>query len=138
MELTRKTRELLGATLFVSSITLSATCAALCTGRRAGAGLLASLAALECAAGAVLVCGTDQQLRARIEKKRAAAIAKDAGEAEFAKSEEGYEELFAEEDCARVEGDVRDELAGLDSARRKKSAQREIPRDEEATEAEFQ
>jgi hypothetical protein len=133
MELNRKTRELLGATLFVSSITLSATCAALCSGKRAGAGLLATLAALECAAGAALVCGADEQITKKLEERRAA---KEAAAAQIPTDEDGREELFAEEDCARVEADMRTEL----DREEKKAApeMREIPRDEEATEAEFQ
>ncbi len=134
MELNRKTRELLGATLFISSVTLSATCAALCSGKRAGAGMLAALAALECAAGAALVCGTDEQIKKAIEKRRAAAVKQT--EEEIPTDEEGNEELFSEEDCARVEADMRDELDRKVGDRT--PAVREVPRDEEATEEEFQ
>ncbi len=135
MELNRKTRELLGTSLFLSSITLSTTAAALCAGRRVGAGMLATLAALECGIGAMLVCSTDQQIREKIEKKRAAAVQR-AAHVEIPCNEEGYEELFTEEDCARVEATVRDELNRTKGEHT--VAVREIPRDEEATEEEFQ
>ena len=140
MELNRKTREILGATLFVSSVTLCATTAALCTNKRAGAAMLATLAALECAAGAMLVCGTDEQIREKVQKRRDAALAAAKAkeeEAEIVTDVEGYEELFSEEDCVRVEADMRDELEN-GNAEKAAPEVREVPLDEDATEEEFQ
>ena len=140
MELNRKTRDILGATLLASSVTLCATTAALCTNKRTGAAMLATLAALECAAGAMLICGTDEQIREKVQKRRAAAIAAAKAreeEAEIVTDEEGYEELFSEEDCVRVEADMRDELEN-NSIEKAAPEVREVLLDEDATEAEFQ
>ena len=129
MKLTRRNKEIVGISMLISAVSLLFTFISLACRKRSALTALAMLMAAEGAAGAALL------VEEPVRRKRAARRAvKEAEEAEL----DGVEELFSEEEADEAAAHIRGELGGKEEESDGPRALREIPRDEDATEADFQ
>lgn len=122
MKLSRRMKETLGLSMLISAVGLVVTFVAVACRKRSLLSAIALLAAGELAVGAYLVESTAPTSRAR--KARAAAP--------------GAEELFTDAECREANAHIRNVLCGRHEEEAAPRVIREIPRDEEATEADFQ
>ena len=116
MKLTKRMKEALGLSMLISAVSMVVTFVVLSCKKRSVLAALAAMAAVEGVCGACLLA--DRRT------KRA------GGEA-------CEEELFTEEECREVERCMRGVLGNRHSDDAAPRVLREIPRDEEATEADF-
>lgn len=114
MKLTKQIKESLGLSMLISATTLAAASAVLPTKKR---GVLLGIAALESACGAYLLA-----------ERRMRRVREEVCE----------DELFDEVECREAERRMRGVLGSRHSDDAAPRVLREIPRDEEATEADFQ
>ena len=116
MKLTRKQRDQIGLGALISAVVLAVTFITLSFRKRS---ILAALAAMAVAAGAVggvLLTDPDPRNRAK----------------------HGEEELFDEAECREADARVRQTLRGKRGGEGARNVLKEIPQDEDATEADFQ
>ena len=116
MKLTRKQKDRIGLGALISAVVLTVTFITLSFRKRS---ILAALAAMAMASGAVgglLLTDSDAQSRAK----------------------HGEEELFDEQECREADAHIRRVLGGKQGEETAPSVLREIPQDEDATEADFQ
>ena len=124
MKLTRRNKEIVGISMLISAVSLLFTFIALACRKRSALTALAMLLAAESAAGAALL--VEEPVRRKAAARRAAKESEESALDEV-------EELFSEEEADEAAAHVRGELSGNEPR-----ARREIPQDEDATEADFQ
>ncbi|MBQ3483865.1 MAG: hypothetical protein IJA78_06825 [Clostridia bacterium] len=129
MKLTRKNKEIVGISMLISAVSLLFTFITLACRKRSALTALAMLMAAEGAAGAALL--VEEPVRRKRAARRAA---KEADEAAIDEVEELFSEDEADEADARIRGVLSDKEEESEGPR----SLREIPRDEDATEADFQ
>jgi hypothetical protein len=117
MKLTKRMKEALGLSMLISAATMVVTLVVLTCKKRSLLAALAAMAAVEGACGAYLL--------AERHAKRVV-------------GEPCEDELFTEEECLVAERRMRGALGSRHSEDAAPRVLREIPRDEEATEADFQ
>lgn len=116
MKLTRRQKDTLGFGMLISAVGLVITFIALSCRKRSVFAALAAMAVAEGAAGYLL--WTDPNVK----KGR----------------KQSEEELFTEEECREADAHIRQVLRGKQEEETARRVLREIPRDEDATEADFQ
>ena len=121
MKLTRRMKETLGISMLISAVGLVVTFVAVACRKRSLLAAIALLAAGELVAGACLV-----------------EDAKPASRARKAKNALSEEELFTDAECREAHAHIRNVLCGRHEEEPAPRVIREIPRDEDATEADFQ
>ena len=129
MKLTRRNKEIVGISMLISAVSLLFTFIVLTCRKRSALTALAMLMAAEGAAGAALL--VEEPVRRKRAARRAA---KEAEELEI----DEVEELFSEEEADEAAAHIRGELGSKDEETDSPRALREIPRDEDASEADFQ
>ncbi|MBR6728507.1 MAG: hypothetical protein IKM08_09975 [Clostridia bacterium] len=117
MKLTKRMKEALGLSMLISAATLVVTFVVLSCKKRSILAALATMAAAEGACGALLLA------ERRIKRVQ---------------SEPCEDELFTEEECREANIRMRGVLGSRHNEDAAPRVLREIPRDEEATEADFQ
>ena len=122
MKLTRRQKETVGFSMLFSAITLMISFIVIACRRRSILAALAAIAAAEGVAGYLLL--TDPQPNKPRKRKKAA--------------EGDEEELFDEQECREADAHIRRVLGGKQGEETAPSVLREIPQDEDATEADFQ
>ena len=122
MKLTRRQKETIGFSMLFSAIVMVISFIVIAFRRRSFLAALAAVAAAEGAAGYLLL--TDPQPCKPRKRKKAA--------------EADEEELFDEQECREANAHIRRVLGGKQGEEAAPSVLREIPRDEDATEADFQ
>ncbi len=116
MKLTRRQKDTLGLGMLISAVGLVITFIVLSCRKRSIFAALAAMAVAEGVAGYLLL--TDPNPRKM--KKH------------------GEDELFTEEECREADAHIRQMLRGKQEEEAARRVLREIPRDEDATEADFQ
>ena len=129
MKLTRRNKEIVGISMLISAVSLLFTFITLACRKRSALTALAMLMAAEGAAGAALL--VDEPVRRAKAARRAA---KKAEEEEMSE----VEELFSEEEIDEAAAHIRTVLAGRQEEGELPRALRDIPQDEDASEADFQ
>ena len=125
MKLTRRQKETVGLSMVFSAITLMISFIVMAVRRRSILAALAAVAAAEGVAGYLLL--TDPK-PAKSRKRSKSGKGTDKEE----------EELFDEEECREADAHMRRVLGGKHGGEVAPRVLREIPRDEDATEADFQ
>ena len=128
MKLTRRNKEIVGISMLISAVSLLFTFITLACRKRSALTALAMLMAAEGAAGAALL--VEEPVR------RAKAARRAAKQAEEEMSE--VEELFSEEEADEAAAHIHTVLAGKQEEGELPRALRDIPQDEDASEADFQ
>lgn len=123
LKLTRKAKEMLGISMLISATSLVIGFIVLAYRKKSIAAAVLALAAAEGVTGAVLLSDATSRRRARSARRRA-----DAEELE----------LFDDAECRAATAHMQSVLGGRHDEGEPASMLREIPRDEEATEADFQ
>ena len=123
IKLSRRAKEAVGISMLISAFSLVIGFIVLAYRKRSIAAAVLALAAAEGAPGAILLADASS-------RRRAKKAARDANEEEI--------ELFEGEDCEAARVHMRTVLGGRHDEGEPTSILREIPRDEEATEADFQ
>ena len=116
MKLTRKQRDTLGLGMLISAVGLVITFIVLSCRKRSVLAALAAMALAEGSLAYLLLTDPDP----RIVKKN------------------GEEELFTDEECREVDARIRQTLRGKSEVEATRKVLKEIPMDEDATEADFQ
>ena len=123
MKLTRKQKETVGFSMLFSALVLMISFVVTACRRRSILAALAAIAAAEGVTGYLLL--TDPQpAKPRKRKKKV--------------PEGEEEELFDEQECREADAHIRRVLGGKQGEEAAPSVLREIPQDEDATEADFQ
>ena len=123
LKLTRKAKEALGISMLISATTLVVSFIVLACRKKSIAAAVLALAAAEGAAGAILLSDATSRRRAKSARRRADAEAL---------------ELFDPEESRTAAAHMASVLGGRHDEGEPASILREIPRDEEATEEDFQ
>ena len=134
MKLTKRTKETLGISLLISAVSLAITFVVLSVRKRSFLQALLVLATAEGTAAGLLLADKEGKLPKPNLKKKFV-------RAEEAANEDAEEtELFDEETGKEAEEQIKEVLGGWrdDETASAPRARREIPRDEEATEQDFQ
>lgn len=116
MKLTRKQKENLGFSMLISAVGLVITFIVLSCRKRSVFAALSAMALAEGAVGYLLLTDPDPR---KVKKQEA-------------------EELFSEEECREADAHIRQVLRGKRDGEASRQVLKEIPRDEDATEADFQ
>ena len=116
MKLSRRQKENIGFSMLISAIGLVITFITLACRKRSIFAAFAAMAVAEGALGYLLLTDPDP----RKSKKH------------------GEEELFTEEECREADAHIRQMLRGKQDGEATRKILKEIPRDEDATEADFQ
>ena len=117
MKLTNRIKEVLGLSLLISAVSLVVNVVVLACKKRSLLGALAAVAAAEGVCGACLLA-----------KKKMKKV----------QGEPAEDELFTEEECKEANARMRGVLGNRHDQEVAPKILREIPRDEDATEADFQ
>lgn len=137
MKLSKRTKETIGISMLVSAISLVVTFLVLSARKRSFLQALLILAAAEGTAAGLLLADRAgklpdvKEVKARLRKKSA--------EEEEAAPTEEETELFDEQTGSEAEAEIKEVLGGWrEEENAAPRARREVPRDEEATEQDFQ
>ena len=129
----KKTKQIAGIAMLFSAISLVVTFVVLSIRKRSFIQALLILATAEGTAAAILLADKEK-VKARNPFRRKKKLVDGA---ELAEEDFEADELFDDEGADAAEAQVRDELSG-NTDEDEPRVKREIPRDEEATEADFQ
>jgi|GEM_PF-2035023 len=126
MKLTRRQKETVGFSMIFSAITLMVSFAVIACRKRSILAALAAVAAAEGVTGYLLLTDPKPRKSCRARKGQKCA------------DKEAEEELFDAEECREADAHIRQVLGGRHNEEAAPRVLREIPRDEDATEADFQ